>query len=462
MIERKDLLVANLLFDEENPRLPQAHLGQSGTLRSMARRQGIKLQSLAADILREGLNLAYLFIVTPHPTQTGYYIVLDGNRRLAAIRAMEAPDQIAEVMAVAVASAIKRLSSAYRTDPIEEVHCLVVEQREEADHWIELAHTGEMEGAGSVLWGTDESARFKSRITGKPPNLGTQALNFLEGRGVITPDQRTEIPSTTLTRLLTTPPVRTSMGLILKDGALRAIGEPESITNALAYVVKRLRERRLTVNDVRSREQRDAFAKAFPSELRVDSTIDPVEAMALHDIQPSNQQGRGIGIGGDTLRRNRQKPPPPRNCLIPPDCVLDINSPRLRAIEQELRRLRLDVTPNAVGVLLRVFLELSMDAYIRKEQLPIQERARLSQKLSGVKKHLLEENRITEHEAIPVEHAAAKDSFLSPSVTVLHAWIHNPHMNPVGRELRTHWDNLQPFMVAVWPQLHSQEKLPNL
>ena len=136
MIERKDLLVANLLFDEENPRLPQAHLGQSGTLRSMARRQGIKLQSLAADILREGLNLAYLFIVTPHPTQTGHYIVLDGNRRLAAIRAMEAPDQIAEVMAVAVASAIKRLSSAYRTDPIEEVHCLVVEQREEADHWI--------------------------------------------------------------------------------------------------------------------------------------------------------------------------------------------------------------------------------------------------------------------------------------------------------------------------------------
>ena len=319
-----------------------------------------------------------------------------------------------------------------------------------------------MEGAGSVLWGSDESDRFKSRITGKPPNLGTQALNFLESRGVITPDQRTEIPSTTLTRLLTTPPVRASIGLALKEGALRAIGEPEAISNALAYVVKRLRERTLTVNDVRSREQRDAVAKDFPSVLRVASTVDPVEAMALHDIQPRNQQGMGIGIGGDTPRRNRQKTPTPRNYLIPTDCVLAINSPRVRAIEQELRKLRLDTTPNAVGVLLRVFIELSMDAYIKRRSLPIQERAPLGQKLSGVKTHLLSENRITKQEAIPVERAAAKDSFLSPSVTVLHAWIHNQHMNPVGTELRTHWDNLQSFMVAVWPQLHSQQPLPSL
>ena len=44
---------------------------------------------------------------------------------------------------------------------------LVVLQREEAFLTrIELANTGEMEGAGSVLWRPDVSDRFKSRITG--------------------------------------------------------------------------------------------------------------------------------------------------------------------------------------------------------------------------------------------------------------------------------------------------------
>ena len=462
MPDRKDLLVGNLLLDEENPRLPQAHLGQSGTLRSIARRQGEKLQKLAADVIQEGLNPANLWIVMPHPIQSDHYVVLEGNRRLAAIRAMEAPDEVAEVLAPPVVSAIRRLSSAYRVRPIKEAHCLVVQQREDADHWIELAHTGEMEGAGSVLWGTVESERFKSRITGKPPNFGTQALNFLESRGVLTPDERTDVPSTTLTRLLSTPPVRTCLGLYLKDGALRAIGEPENITSALIYVVTRLSERSLTVNDVRSKEQRIAFARDFPSELRVSPTIAPNAATPLHEIQPPNQQAKSNGSGEGKSSRSRQRQPSPRDILIPKDCVLAINPPRIRAIEQELRKLRLDTTPNAVGVLLRVFIELSMDAYITRKALSIQEKSPLREKLSSVKEHLLKENRISRHEAQPVDRAAAKDSFLNPSVTVLHAWIHNPHMNPVGDDLRTHWDNLQPFITAVWPQPASQPQLPHI
>ena len=462
MLERKNLLVANLLLDEENPRLPQSHMGQVGTLRSIARTQGVKLQNLAADVLREGLNPAYLFIVTPSPNQTDNYIVLDGNRRLAAIRAMEDPDELAEVLATPVLSAIKRLAIAYRAGPIEEVYCLVVQQREDADHWIELAHTGEVEGAGSVLWGAVESDRFKSRITGKPPQLGTQILNFLEGRGVITPDERTDISATALTRLLSTPPVRTCLGLYLKGGALRAIGEPEAITSALSYVAMRLHDRSLTLDDVRYKDQRRAFAKDFPSKLRVESTIAPNVAVPLHELQPPNSSERTNGSGGEKSSRNRQKPPASRNFLIPKDCVLTISSPRIRAIEQELRKLRLDTTPNAVGVLLRVFIELSVDAYIKRKGLSIEQRAPLRRKLSEVKNHLLIENRITEQEAIPVERAAAKDSFLSPSVTVLHSWIHNPNMNPVGADLRTHWDNLQPFMMAVWPEPASQQQLPNI
>ena len=70
--------IADLLVDEENPRLSTPNQGQRETIRAMAAHQGIHLQNLATDIVKHGLDPSDLFIVME--TENKRFLVLDGNR----------------------------------------------------------------------------------------------------------------------------------------------------------------------------------------------------------------------------------------------------------------------------------------------------------------------------------------------------------------------------------------------
>lgn len=141
---------------------------------------------------------------------------------------------------------------------------------------------------------------------------------------------------------------------------------------------------------------------------------------------------------------------PARERLIPGNCVLNITDIRIRNIERELRRLDLESAPNALGVLFRVFVELGADAYIQRRKLPTAERASLATKINDVTSDLVSRGVITDQEAVPARRASQKDSLLLPGVTLMNGWVHNFHVAPSPADLRTAWDNLQQWLVALW------------
>src|ERR1700687_5562153 len=84
---------ADLLIDIKNPRIPLEVSGQREALRALAEDQKERLVVLADHIVtHHQLNPAELPIVMRSEEQPKRYTVLEGNRRLTALRVLEAPE----------------------------------------------------------------------------------------------------------------------------------------------------------------------------------------------------------------------------------------------------------------------------------------------------------------------------------------------------------------------------------
>lgn len=431
---------ADLWIDEENPRIAQPNAGQHKALRALAQHLGSKLAALAGDIVEHGLDPSNLMIVTPLPGNIGRYTVLEGNRRLAALRVLDNPESVVEAVTPKVLVQLRKLSKDYQSDPIEAIPCLVMKDREEAGHWITLRHTGENAGAGTVPWGSDEAARFRDRSGVGEPH--TQALDFLESRGDLTTEVRRRVPATTFKRLIEAPAVRSKLGLDLQKRVLYAVGRPDRVAKALMHVINDLLSGKTKVGDVYTKGQRATYASKLPSSVVVPrapgGTAIPLAAGGQR--RPSTSTA-----STSYVRRERDK-------LIPRDCLLGIPSGRINNIEKELRRLSLKDHTNAISVLFRVFLELSVDTYIETNfgPIPREDRTALQKKITNVLTDLLSKKKLTDKQAVPVRTACQRESFLAPSMTMMHEYVHNPHVFPAAGDLRAYWDSLQPFVKAMW------------
>jgi hypothetical protein len=426
---------ADLVLDAENARLPQPNVGQREALRTFAQHLKSKLVVLAADIIRNGVDPSALPIVMPLGDDTKRYVVLEGNRRLAALRLLENPEVIVGAVDSGIVKDMRELSRQYQDNPVETVRCLVVKNKDESRHWIELRHTGENEGAGVVRWGSDDQARFKARSGAT--ELHTQALDFLERRGDLTPDDRRKIPATSFRRLINTPAVRQKLGVELQNGEMRLLGDDKRVAKALLYVVKELASGKVPVKKIYTQPQRIGYAHRLPADIVVPITKQKGTA-------PKDTKVRG---GKSVAIKVRPKP---RDNLIPDDCALKVDDTRIREIEIELRTLSLESYSNAVSVLFRVFLELSTDSHISKRGLYIATDATLSAKLQAVINDLEQQQKLTRQQANPVRRAAQKDSFLAPSVRLMNQYVHNQYVFPAPGDLRANWNSLQPFIIAIW------------
>jgi len=424
---------ADLLIDEVNPRLDPPNVGQRESQRALARDQQRKLQMLAKDIVDNGLNPLELPAVAL--TEDGRYIVLEGNRRLTALKALENPDSIADAVNAGVLKEIRKLSKRYHETPIDYVECFLVKDREQIEHWIDLKHTGWNEGAGVVTWNPDEAARFKARTGVLQPH--TQVLDFLTRRGDLTLEARKSIKTTTFQRLIELPELRDRVGLELKNKRIFLRSDPDRVAKALMYVVEHLPP----VRDIDKREQRLAWTNKLPSRIIVKPTVEAGKGVALTEATLTSSTSAKKTV----VRPSRQ-----RERLIPSDCVLNVTDARVKVIEGELRRLHVQKFANAVAVLLRVFIELSADCYVVSASLATSPDASLGKKLGEVASDLVSKKKLTSQQAKPVNRAVSSDAFLAPSVKLMNDYVHNQHTFPAPGDLFASWNSLQPFVTAMW------------
>jgi len=435
---------ALLILDSQNPRLLTPATDEGSALIALARVLEDKLAELAEHIVTFGIHPADPLYVIEAPEAAGRYIVLEGNRRVAALRALEAPAALASALPPAILTRIKELSKTYlKAGGLDQVQCAVFASREEASPWIELRHTGGHKGAGTVGWGADEAQRFKVRQGGQRPKPHTQALDFLEQQGALTTELRSQVPTTSLERLLGTPAVRERLGIDVEAGVLMLMADAAAVTKALMHVVRELASGSVPVKRIYTTAQREAYADQLPPRVVVKAT------RAAGDGIPAitGEAPAAAADNANQAPRRRKK----RDRLLPGACRLNIpNTSRCKDIEEELRRLSLDKHTNAISVLYRVFLELSCTEYIKRHRLRVSRDSDLANKMRATAEDLVSKGKLTEAERKPITQSANSESFLAVNVKVMHDYVHNENIFPAAADLRNHWNSAQSYVVALW------------
>src|SRR3989442_849907 len=147
-----------------------------------------------------------------------------------------------------------------------QVPCVVMPDRDAANHWILLRHRGEQQGRGIVAWDGMSAARYEQRRGGGRARAALQAIDLVRHRGGLdqeTIDRLGDIPITTVQRLLNDPVVRTALGVDIEDGELVTSLPEKEVLKGLTRVVSDAAHGQLKVSRVETKEHRAAYLKEF-------------------------------------------------------------------------------------------------------------------------------------------------------------------------------------------------------
>lgn len=475
MAEKKyvyqEVKIADLLLNSSNPRfIPVKY--QTETILSMIDDQREKLVVLAEHIIKYGLNPTDVILVCPYEKQ---WLVLEGNRRVTALKLINEPDLIPDEL-IKLKREFKRLNGVVDDSLLDSIPCVVARDAEQGKEWIRLKHTGENEGAGTVRWDGQQTSRFNS-LTSGIVDARIIFLDELRGSKEIPAEYKEHfhlIKKTNFDRLTKDPDARELLGigtsdnklflvdgvnayllevlydLIFADLSVGKIYSKEDRKEYLLSIIKRVEEKESGKNagDESAPKQPDSKVDSFDASLDKDEESGAGGTLSRKDggaqgAESSTSARRGGSSKGKSYPINRK-------ALVPQHHRLTITHARITKIFNELKALDIEAYPNAVAVLMRVFIELSTDCYISTHALAnVNADSKFRQKIEAVIGDLEVQKILTKHE-LRAARQMASGNMENSSIKTFHAYVHNKDLTPSATDLKAAWDDLWPFIEGMW------------
>lgn len=462
--KEKAVNVTSLQLDPKNPRIPE--LGHEGTQREIVAElvQHDNVYELARDIADQGYFPTEVLIAV---VENGANIVVEGNRRLAAVKLLLSPDLAPE-------DRIKRfrlLQGKVSPDSLRQVRVIVAPSREAAAPLIVNRHTG----TGVERWKPAQQARYFRTFTEGGMSIEDVAAHLGVKQGELRDNLRTDtmyriactldLPKETaekvrnprtfnasaLERLVQSSKVTDFLGVKFDERG-RAIGniQPQEFKKAYGKMVTDIVDGKADTRTLHDSEKIENYLNGFGSDApnrkrRGSFTSDSLLGTAA---PPTARSPAGSGRGGSATRRESPY-------LIPPDVKCRLKNPRINDIFRELRRLKVAEFENACAILLRILLELAVGYYLdrTKKIQPLLDKAQkqgkgsdwyptLRQMLSAV---------LAEKSEIPTLARKALNKMVSDndhplSLDKIDQFAHNRYVAPSEKELRKLWHMLEDFM----------------
>jgi hypothetical protein len=298
---------------------------------------------------------------------------------------------------------------------------------------MRIRHEGELDGIGTRSWKSGQITRFNAgEGHGDNPNvLAHELLEYAQHRGLINAQDRTKISQTTLTRFLSNPVFRHTIG-ITSNKELRTDTLQAEFDKAVAKFLLDARTQDSPVHSRTTAKDRKSYAQQL-----VRGGYTPTTRSAV-DVRLHPDTGKIDSPPGTRQKQKRDnRSPDKRPTIIPSDFQCHIKDPVHKRIYDELKMIDAQQFAFSSAYLLRAFIELTTRAYLKKHKLSL--KAELHVLIGNAADHL-------QSSGVPAKELKAlrimskeRDSAYSPES--LGASVHGS-ITPTRVELNRYWDNM--------------------
>jgi hypothetical protein len=466
----KKASIVSLQLDPKNPRIPRGpvNLDQPALIAELINHDSV--MDLAKDIADYGYSP--LESLVGFVEDDGKTYILEGNRRLAALKILLSPESAPE----ASRKKIRQLAKNVNLELLGKVRVLYAPSREAAAPLLMRKHTRRQ----IESWSPVMQARFYRRLVDDGMTPAEIAKEYGSTPSEISEFIRTDatynlvlqvdaapavkdfvsdprnFPATTLQRLLDYPKVRELLGISF-DSNQQMVGSvhPDEFKKAIARILSDMSDgKKLTSRVINSATDAENYAKSLGDDLPDRKKKGSFTAADFEPKASASQPKAQQAPPKKPTSGQRQSP-----SVIPFGVKCQVKSTRINDVFDELRRLRLDKHPNASAVLFRILLELCIGHYLHqtKQIEPLLAKAKKDKKPTDwypPLRHMLDA--ILKDTSITIHPLARKrlNKFVSDdksplSVDGLDSYVHSKFSPPSAKDLRSYWETFEEMFAVI-------------
>lgn len=451
MWDRQEMSIGSLELDLYNYRHgPQPN--QKAALEAIMADQKNKLVKLAKDIIQLGTSPFEQPIVVATKEKDGNFTVVEGNRRLATLKLLLDPDS---AKGTPIHAAFVKLNKNHADAIPKVLECAIAPDRPSAQIWIERKHSSGMGGVGIESWSNIAKARSDAEKGLPRPDL--DAVNFVLSDPKLDSEIRAHLSGSdfqlsTLERLVTNKELQDAADFKLKNGQLIASSNKAWLRKVLTDIVSTIKSGsrkgvNFTVRDIDKTDDRRKFVKKVVADHPGKKKASKRWTVTAKPAAVGTAAGAGKKLPRSTPSTAE------RTRIMRRDFKLKLPSGKINDIFSELKLLHAYKNRHSVSVLLRVFLEITIDEYMEKHGITLRTSSgrfrSLKDRLTTTLKHVDNTKLMTRNQLQPIRTAISdKGSVLAPET--LNAYVHGKWMNPDPELLKITWNNVELFIERLW------------
>ncbi|MER7894615.1 hypothetical protein ABTX62_00240 [Streptomyces sp. NPDC096046] len=427
-MKQASMHVASLTLDETNPRHAHRTSSLEESIAALLEKGPEKLLKLARDISQHGVNPTELTIVL---VDGDHNVVLEGNRRVAALKLLHDPKLAPTEKLRKQFAAIARSGEVPRR-----LTCVVAESRMQAEHWIKLKHTGENGGVGVVKWSPGEASRFSGRST--PTE---KARLFIDATNAWFPDDldlRTNAQTvrdgriTNLGRMIADPSVRNRLGISFDGDVVLSSFATSKLRPILGRLFRDLAGP-VSVDQIKTKRQREDYLQKVEDELP--KLADRLEEPERYSKSASNEGADDTGSptdNSDTDSKPTRRKRADFEKRLFQGVKLRHASLRTTEVLEEAQRIKIDEMPNVAAIMVRAVVDIVVTEVA--EQLGWRRNQDKLKGRIGAVLHQVDPNKGEPLLANAWRFSQEEDGALV--LKTLHSFVHSWQNNPLTSEVR--------------------------